>query len=495
MKNKRGVIPIVAILAVAVVVGYLVYSGVISTGSLSGTGSYIERPVFYYDKCEAVASLQYSSPSALANAGQWIEKPSVTNYYNVQITPPASNFVGGAPYTSYSVCNSQVNSKDNCRIFNQIQQTTNVIRIDSNRNNEYVYVHTYFYYLFSIHDNGGATYQVGFIPYGIRQYNVLGGSPAKVNPNSCTYPTAQTDSLIATDSQKINDAYRGVDKSTNQNVLQPEEVRWYVAGYLTSAAPSFALNYKGQEAWCRPNGQSAEIYKINKVTVGTGTYKIASVDYSDKIGDETCCPGQVQGDKTCNNNFAWGQTAGSECSAFKSCGSPNWVPYSEKVLVKYSCVNGYCKSQTKSVNCASDYDCKDSNQVCNLNTYNCVNANVNLNGQVIKTIPDNAADCEVKGGKWVTSKTTQNTGMFCIASLGLGLCSKDVVVNEYCDLSSPNYISWAVILVAILVLLYFGRGFILEYLNLLLAWAKIHIILVTIIVLIIIIFFGGFKVW
>jgi len=454
IKNKKGVIPpafiilgvIASIIAVLSFAGYIDIKG--SVASITGTGQYIERPVFYYDKCEAVSSYKYSVPTSLADDGQWLPKPSVTNQYDVKIKIVSTEFSLGGYRVEHYVCNSRVASSSNCRVYSKKQSVVkgSIVDISNVKPEEDVWVQ---YQKnptgFDWRASGGATYQIGFIPYGIRQYNVLGGSPNQINPNDCTYPSKQSDTIISTDADKVGNYEPS--KNTNERVLQPEEVRWYVAGYLTSASPSFALRYGGKDAWCRPTGTSAEIYQINEIQTAGGTYRIASVDWSDYLGSETCCPSQVRGDEVCNDNFQWEMVAGSECSAFNPCGSPNWVPYSEGKLIKYSCVNGYCESEIKEVECASDYDCKDANEICDLNTYTCVDANVDLDGQEIITIPDNKADCEEKGGVWIT-ETSERLDILS----WLGITKPKVIVEEYCELKKP--FNWALIGIIIVAVIF-----------------------------------------
>jgi hypothetical protein len=442
MMNKKAFAPVL-LLIVGLLIVAGIYAGYVSTGSIIGSGSYIERPVFKYVKCEATSGFKYSIEFDLAQNGEWLFKPSVASSYNVVFKANSLAAISSNRFL-YSVCNSQVNSKDNCRIFNQgidITSTGQRTEVTGIKNNEVVFAQyqklnplTFMKWV----GQSGAKYQIGYVPYGLREYDVLSGSSTQLTANDCETPltsSSWTDRFLSSDSSKIN--AKITSRSVNERVLQPEEVRWYISGYVTSAEPSFALTYKGASAWCRTTGKTAEIYRINTVTVASGTYKIASPDYSDYLGSVTCCPGQTMADAVCQSDFTWKSIVQSECGAFKSCGSADWAPYAEKTLIKYSCVSGKCQSQTKKVDCANDYDCKDSNAVCDLNSYTCVNANVNLDGQVIKTIPDNAADCASKGGTWMKSSTTEKSWY---NYLGIG--SPKVIVNEYCKMPA----SWTELL-------------------------------------------------
>ena len=464
-KNKKGV---VAVATIIMIVGFIASLLTVANAmgimdvkkqvaALSGSGNFIDRPIMKYQKCEQCGSYKYSASTLLATSGEWLNKPSVTDSYDVEITAGTDTLM---KQIQYSVCNSKVLSESNCRIYARGVSVRNgeTIRIDNVKNEEYVWAQ-YQKRLTTFSnwkEDSGAKYQVGFQPYCLREYDVLSGSSNPINANDCSVPTSSSswkDRLLYSDADKIQEK---ISNNVNERVLQPNEVRWYVSGYLTSKAESFTLTYKNKEAWCRTTGNSGEVYQINTVQLGSGTYKVASVDWSDYLGTVNCCPGQTRGDEVCNSNFKWEKVQGSECSAFKSCGSPNWVPYSEKEIIKYSCNAGFCEQETKNVECANDYDCKDSNKICDLNTFSCVNANVNLNGQEIETIPDSPAECESRGGTWISEKKENPNLLYSLTGGKLG--KVDVTVNDYCKL--PSKINWGKIILvtlAILFLFYFRR--------------------------------------
>lgn len=458
LNNKKGAIPILVLLMLGLVITGIGL-GLIGTGSLVGSGGYIERPVFKYVKCEAISSLKYSDFYLIDKGGIFANKPSVTDKYDLIIQYPNSKLA--LDRIEYSVCNQRIVTKENCRIYKRYEQIASFssdknILISNIKPEEYVRIQFQRNYLITGYNGAeGAKYQISYIPYGLREYDVLSGSGKPINPNDCEIPTnadSWKDRFISSDSKKVNDV---ISQNTNERILKPEEVRWYVSGYVTSAAESFVLKYKNQDAWCRMTGTSAEIYKINTVTLGSGTYKIASPDYSDFLGSVQCCPKSTRGDEVCNNNFKWEKIFKAECGAFKSCGSPDWVPYSENEIIKYKCVSGKCEKETKKVECASDYDCKDTNQVCDLNKYKCVDANVNIKGQKIETVADNIADCQRQGGKWITKSNEATTGTFCL--FGFGFCHKGLVVTEYCDTSKPNYLLYIGLALLLVVIIAFGK--------------------------------------
>lgn len=469
--NKRGILP-VAVLIVLVastlaIMGSLgVNTQVFSkaTSSITGSGEYIERPIFKYQKCEACGSYERSAFEGLATDGEWVEKPTSTDKYDVVIKWENSIWQSQR-YVEYYICNQRYTGNERaCRVFSKVvklEYKATEFKIENIEPHEEVWVQFQKQGVWGRKGVEGGNYQIGFKPYCLREYNVFGGSSAPINPNSCDVGATShgwEDSIVYSDSDSVRDL---ISNNVNERVLQPEEVRWYLSGHVSSAAPSFALDYKGKEAWCRPTGQSAKIYQINKVQTKSGTYKIASEDYSDELGNEKCCPGQTLGDKVCSDDFEWEKVQGSECSLFKSCGSPNWVPYSENKVVKYSCVDGYCEKEVDEVDCASNFDCKDESKVCDLNGFKCVNANVNLDGQRIETVADNKRDCESKGYKWVTEKTNKPSLVYKMTFGALG--DKEIIVTEYCNYGDKiNW--WKVFWVAFFVSLVVGLIFFREVL-------------------------------
>lgn len=469
IKGKKGAVPIIMILALALVVGVIAFNaGVLDVGSAlssTGSGSYIERPVFKYIKCEAVSDLKYSSPLDVSQDGQWLSKPSITNNYNVNVNIPSASPLGyTTPTIEYYVCNSRVLDSSNCRVTaskNSVNYKS-VFAINNVKPNEYVWIQ-YQEKLVSLSYKGrpGATYQIGYIPYGLREYNILSGRSGSIIPNDCkiTDSSQVNDRFLSSDINTVNSAASQgkIDRSA-ETQLDAEEVRWYVTGYLTSAEPSFKLKYKNQDAWCKNDGGSASIWKINTVQLASGTYKIASVDWNDKLGTEVCCPGDKQPGRACNENFAWvstqpiddkGTTAIS-CSTFNPCDGGSYTPLSKGVIARYECVNSQCVQKTKEVQCSSDTDCQDANQICDRNSWSCVDANVNLNGQKIDTIPDNQQDCEAKSGKWITQQESQKSGNLCL--FGVGLCETKVIVKEYCDLGGKFNLGKLILWIGIIVL-------------------------------------------
>ena len=450
--NKKGIAPVLILvlgLVALLVANQLGYVN-LNVASITGSGSYVERPVFKYVKCEAIGGLKYSE---FTNIDGWAIQPNngLLSSYNLKVRDTDSTGLVSTKKLTYSICNSRVNSKANCRIYNQeilLQSKGQVVEINNIKGSEVVNL-DFKKLLFNAKATG--EYQIGFIPYGLREYDVLSGSANQVNPNSCIVPTnadSWKDRFISSNADKVQNT---ISKNTNERTLQPEEVRWYLSGYVTSAEPSFKLKYLGKDAWCRTTGNTGEIYEINTVTVGSGTYKIASADWSDNLGSVGCCPGQTRGDSVCNDKFKYVSIKGSTPGDFGICGSPNYVPYSEKQVVRYKKdSNGICTQKIKDVECASDFDCKDTNGLCDLNSFECVNPATNLDGQKIETIADNDADCSSKGGTW-KKKTTQDKKWYNFIGIG----EPEVIVEEYCDTSAPNYLLWIILIISGIALIYF----------------------------------------
>jgi hypothetical protein len=469
--NRKGAIQLWLIGAVITLIVAAIYAPqYLNLGQITGSGDYIERPVFKYVKCEASSGIKYAD-GIIAKDGGWINKPSVSSSYNVILKAPAGRTFASHNF-EYYVCNSRVLDKSNCRKYatKESVSANGEVSIIGLKNEEYVWAQ-YQKQILGYSAESGATYQIGFVPYGLREYNVLGGgSGGFINPNDCEVSVADDswkDRFLGTDSDKIQNTVSKV-KGEYDRILQPEEVRWYVSGYVTSAAPSFKLTYSNQDAWCRSDGDKATIYAINEINAGSGTYKVASVEFSDILGTENCCPGDKLPGKACNSNFKWVSTqpvdnkgtTNVECSAFNPCSGGTYTPYDKGVIARYDCVNSKCILSTKQVKCANDLDCSDSNQVCDKNKWECVQANVNLKGMVINTIPDNAQTCKEQGGTWMKETSADKTWY---NYLGIG--EPKVVVQEYCKAKGGLFdsIPWA-------TLLFFGILILAAFLGYRYAW-------------------------
>ena len=97
--------------------------------------------------------------------------------------------------------------------------------------------------------------------------------------------------------------------------------------------------------------------------------------------------------------------------------------------------------------------------MCDLNSYTCKNANVNLDGQVIKTVADNLADCQKSGGTWKKAQTEDKS---LLNYIGIG--HPRIIVTEFCEMPKGwfDYLKSAggiLIVLAVVVVLYFLRGY------------------------------------
>ena len=65
---------------------------------------------------------------------------------------------------------------------------------------------------------------------------------------------------------------------------------------------------------------------------------------------------------------------------------------------------------------------------------------------MIQTIPDSPADCQAKGGTWISKDTTEKPF--------LGLGATKVIATEYCDLNKTNWTKIIIVAVIILALIF-----------------------------------------
>jgi hypothetical protein len=458
MMNKKGALPIVLIIFFVAIIGFAITENYVNLGSVTGSGGYIERPVFKSVVCEPTGSYKTAGEFALQSGGEWLYKPSVTDKYDVVVSWPDSSYK-----IEWWTCNSKVLSDDNCNIDSKNRDYSNVqgktLTIQNVQPERYVWVKYQKGGLFGLSESNQAKYKIGYTPYGLKIHDVLNGGITTLSPNDCTVALTDDswkDRIISTDSKKASAVINQQGKF--ERTLGPNEVRNYISGYVTSPAEDKAfMTYKNQNAWCLRSGTSATIFKVNTISTGSGTYKIASTDWSDELGSVTCCPGDKKPGYACNDKFVWvsntpidstGKT-NVQCSAFNPCQGGTLTPYDKQTLAKYSCVSGSCVLQTQKVDCAANSDCNDANKLCDTNTWKCIDANVNLKGEVIKTLADNSVDCAADGGKWVSDSTTTKEGTFCFA--GYGICESKTVVQSYCKYSSFNFslLAWILIIIAL----------------------------------------------
>ena len=367
---------------------------------MSSYPEYIERPVFKYVKCEMCNQLITSTAYTAAVGGSWNTKPTVTDEYTVRVFIPDSD---ATRRLNYKVCDTADKTKCSLSTTKTLTMTNDAyFDIPNIRYTESVFLDYEEYALLKLkYVDKSITYKLFFQQYCLREYNVLGGSAIPINSNDCKVNYVSND-LISTDIQKllteVDSKGSDLNQQTSELLFDPNEVRWYLAGYVSSAAPSFKLTYNGVDAWCRQVGNDALIYKINKVSSVSGTYKVASFDWSDLLDTKVngCCLGNVLGDSVCQADFKYAKISDSSCSVFGDCGVPNYVPSGPKSVTKYSCINGKCVQEWKQVECASDYDCRLTNQVCDLSTYTCVKPNTNIEGDTYDDTGDGSSDkiCE-----------------------------------------------------------------------------------------------------
>jgi hypothetical protein len=361
-------------------------TGLIEMAGIGIPGGYIESPIFSYIKCEQCGSID-TTPVYTKDAGNKIlNRPPITDAYEVTVFVPES--VIGARKLLWAVCDED--NEADC--LDKIENSPNEVNLNLLSSNYYVIPRQIDYKekvimsyqkrnIYLRYTDYPITYQLQFQRYCLREYSIKSGPLGAINTVDCKINFDKGE-YISTDIKSIlKDVEQISTDRVSQFSFQPNERRYYVDGFVTSPAPSLLLDYNNQDAWCRQDGTTAKIYKVNEVKVGAFTYKIASPDLSDlldvKVGG--CCPGHPLGDSVCGDDFTYKQITGSECGGFKTCGYPNPLPFGEKQTIEYQCVENKCQPIIKNVSCSSDYDCGD-NQRCNLNTFTCEDIEIEEGG-------------------------------------------------------------------------------------------------------------------
>jgi len=424
--NKKAVVPagllfVAGIILLIVVI--LHYSGSLSVASLWAGGKYIDRPVFSWVKCEPLSQTSTTTIS-ISSDGSWVRPQYEADDYQITVKTP-HNLLGNK--LEYRVCPQK--TFVNCQDFEKIPTSSQTeINLGHFTRDQYVWVR---YYESKVIGWSGlsTSADVQYQPYGLRKYDPLGGVKI-LNAQSCSVQVTEAwyDRIMNEDLGKL-------DTAGNQNkyVLEPNEVTFYVSGFVASPEPSFRVTYNGEDAWCQSG--TGNIYKINQIATANNVYYVASVDWSDYLGKEDCCPSEKQGEYTCDANFNWVKTEGSECSIFNPCDGGSWTPLESGVIMRYVCQDGYCIQEKKNVACSHNSDCA-SNQLCDPNTWTCIDT---ASGDPLpEPQPDNSADCEAKGGTWMTKETEVKKWYNYV-----GIGEPDVVTESYCKM--PTHIIWWII--------------------------------------------------
>lgn len=213
------------------------------------------------------------------------------------------------------------------------------------------------------------------------------------------------------------------------DVLEPFKTR----AFIDIIVPAHLENAKIQgDKYC----SNKQLYQIDEISTTINSYRV--VNTNKVTGTVECCSGDVEpGIRQCIDN-KWVSlpkpneqpAAGQEiqCSLFKPCAGPDFVPYTGTQLIHSVCESGICLQRTKDVECSTSAACKDpAKSVCDTFTYTCVVAPApiaTIVSPVTQEDQEDIAACESKARSqpwagWSYVVTKDEPGLFeSIVTLG-----------------------------------------------------------------------------
>jgi hypothetical protein len=222
----------------------------------------------------------------------------------------------------------------------------------------------------------------------------------------------------------------------------------YVTDFISVATKTYS--YSGKEVIC----QARAVYGIDSQTFKDGSkVKIQG----DKIADVECCPAE----SNCGTDFKFSSSTTKECTYSTECDNGgDLYGISQTTAGYFTCESGKCVKRTKSVECTSDAVCQQRHgegYACDLSGDNwgvCINAPTGTycgDGycDVGESKSSCAKDCELEctEGEKLVTKTTK-TDCFIGSPLFFGCASEKI--SKSCE---KEGISWTKVIIAIFIVL------------------------------------------
>jgi len=225
-----------------------------------------------------------------------------------------------------------------------------------------------------------------YVAYGLRNYpdvttistTTCDISKTGVNTNDLCSATSDKCEYVASTNLGLNEAVS------------------YVKNWVLGIPDLNLQTYNNKKYYCRTGGL---LYNVGTIQLQSGCYEYPS-DFSGI--DLDCCPGEKTINAYCGSDFKWHNivqlecTTNTDCKSGYSCINNRCVTNNMQCIssldcygagtntcqligtsyytLKYSCINGFCQEGVKTrVNCCPpNYGCSNG-QVCDINTYTCMN--------------------------------------------------------------------------------------------------------------------------
>lgn len=429
--NKRGIAPIL-ILVLALIAGAVLFSsGMIDTGSLTGTGY------------ENVYKANYGHLCCLAGPLETLEGPRYADDIstteckeNVDECKLIINPLGPFPVLTIGTVDVEWNE---CNLdgSNCVKRTYKLGKNDPQT--------------YTLQAGKKVTFLKGGLTYDYRKYytwerkgavyDLIGEENGKVFvSNGCSLSNSLKGKVL---SGVPNDVPRGDKYCIN-----------YVTDFVSVATKTYS--YNGQQVIC----QARAVYGIDIETFQDGSSRKIQAD---KIANVDCCPSE----SNCNSKFTWDKDAETtkECTYSTECSNGgDLFGISQTKAGYFVCENGKCVKKEKAVECTSDAVCQTRHgegYVCSLaeSTWGtCIKAPSGPYcgdgycdiGESKSTCP---ADCELEcmeGEKLVTKEKRVDCKIGFPVYWGC-----DTQVSKECKDAGTDYVLWIIIIVGSLIAYFF----------------------------------------
>lgn len=353
------------------------------------TGNYIQAPSFYYYECSP-ASKPLESNHQLITTGEVskISCPINTDSCNLYIKQIEKlSFSSMYRRISYQICHNDGSCDPLITTPTSVGSSQiQVISITNLLNTDYVKIK----YQSSITGLGwenkinGAEWYTTYRPFILWKVDTFGGGKTEYSTieQGCKFQSKEVLNLISS----ITNLNKEIKNQTSlsNDYLDFYKTRNFIGSYIPISSSNINfVNYNGQEGYCL----NRQIFAISKLETNGNVYKIVDSNFNTRLSNSvTCCPGETQPNQKCNSNFNWENLEQSQCSPFKACAGADWMPYTQKNLIRYNCINNKCVSEIKSVECTSDNDCGNY-KTCDTKLYKCIDiSSGTINGDKTTTL-------------------------------------------------------------------------------------------------------------
>lgn len=378
-KSKNTLIIVgVIVLALAVLLGTLLITGVFSQATVP-SGTYVQAPTFYYYECSPSTSPQESTHVNL-NTGSsdgWITCPSNTDQCDLWVyqteTPKWFATDRRLVYQichKSGVCDPQVKTPANSFFSKNGVPTVHISNLIIG---DKVWIDYQAQTILGAWNNkpDGASWYQTYKPFILWKVDMFNGGKTEYSSvdKGCTFSSSERSNLIDSVVNSIKQINQ--QSSTDDYKLDFYKTRNFIGGFVPIATDNVNfVTYNGQAGYCL----NRQVFAITTVTTNSNTYQIIDTNFNTRLASSvTCCPNEKEPTRVCNSNFQWVDIEQAECSTFNPCAGADWMPSPTlaKTLVRYNCVSGKCVADTKTVECTTNSDC-GSTQTCDTKTYKCV---------------------------------------------------------------------------------------------------------------------------